>query len=504
MMDEYLDVVIVGAGLSGIGAARYLKTRLPGKSFAILESKPRMGGTWDLFRYPGVRSDSDMHTMGYAFKPWNHPKAISDGDAILAYIEETAAENGLTSRIRFEHQLVSASWSSAKAQWTLDVRRGDGGMVRLRCGFLFSCAGYYRHDEGHLPHWPGYGDYKGILVHPQFWPEDLDWSGKRIVVIGSGATAVTLSPVLAEKGAHVTQLQRSPTYMVTRPVVDALAERLRRWLPPMLSYQAVRWRNILRNRLLIRQMARDLGRAKRQLVALAKAQAGPWCDIKHLTPDYMPGQQRICRVADGDFFKAIRDGQLTLVTDEIERFDASGIRLASGQHLEADIVITATGLVLQALGGAAYEVDGQAIDPGKLLIFKGFMYSNVPNLIYFTGYTNASWTLKVDLVADYACRLLAHMQRTGAKQVTARASEDVFQAPGRTSTFISGYVRRAAHRMPRPGPAYPWIHEQNYFWDRKTLLRGKVDDGTLDFSRPKPVVLPPAQRVHAPLPIAAE
>jgi cation diffusion facilitator CzcD-associated flavoprotein CzcO len=504
MGDETLDVVIVGAGLSGIGAARYLKSRLPGKSFAILESKPRIGGTWDLFRYPGVRSDSDMHTMGYAFKPWNHPKAMSDGDAILAYIKETAEENGLTSHIRFEHTLLGASWSSTRSQWTLEVRRGDGSTTRIRCRFLFSCAGYYRHDEGYLPQWRGFHDYKGTVVHPQFWPEELDWSGKRIVIIGSGATAVTLAPVLAEKAAHVIQLQRSPTYMVTRPAVDALAERLRRWLPPMLSYQAVRWRNILRNRLLIRQMARDLGRAKRQLVGLAKAQAGPACDIKHLTPDYMPGQQRICRVADGDFFKAIRNGNLSLATGDIERFDAAGVWLASGQHVTADIVITATGLVLQALGGAAYEVDGQAIDPGKLLIFKGFMYSNVPNFVYFTGYTNASWTLKVDLVADHACRLLAHMDKTGARQVTARASEALFRQPGRPTNFISGYVRRAAHRMPRHGPAFPWIHEQNYFWDRKTLLRGKVDDGTLDFSGPKPVVLPPSQRLQAPLSLAAE
>ena len=504
MADEYLDVVVVGAGLSGIGVARYLTARLPHKSFAIIESKPRLGGTWDLFRYPGIRSDSDMHTMGYAFKPWNYPKAISDGGDILDYIEETARENALWPHIRFEHKLLRASWSSAQSRWTLELQRGDGSRTRLTCGFLFSCAGYYRHDEGHLPDWPGYEDYAGTVVHPQFWPHGVDWTGKRVVIIGSGATAVTLSPVLAEKASHVWQLQRSPTYMVTRPAIDRLAETLKRWLPDTLAYQLVRWRNILRNRLLIKQMTRDLAGTKRRLVQLAKAQAGPNCDVRDLTPDYLPGQQRICRVADGDFFKAIRDGKLSLVTDEIERFDAGGIRLKSGNYLAADIVITATGLVLQALGGAAYEVDGQAIDAGKLLIFKGFMYSNVPNLVYFTGYTNASWTLKVDLVADYACRLLAHMDKTGARQATAWASEEVFRQPGRPNNFISGYVRRAAHRMPKAGPAWPWIHEQNYFWDRKTLLRGKVDDGTLDLSGPKPVVLPPAQRVAEPLPIAAE
>ncbi|MFO1081113.1 MAG: NAD(P)/FAD-dependent oxidoreductase [Reyranellaceae bacterium] len=504
MANDYLDVVIIGAGLSGIGAARYLRTRLPHKTFALLETKPRVGGTWDLFRYPGIRSDSDMHTMGYAFKPWNNPKAISDGGAIVDYIRETADENGIVPHIRFEHTLLRASWSSARSEWTLEVRRGDGSTIQIRCGFLFSCAGYYRHDEGYLPQWAGYQSYAGLKVHPQFWPEDLDWTGKKVVIIGSGATAVTLSPVLAEKAAHVWQLQRSPTYMVTRPAVDRLAETLKRWLPDMLAYQAVRWRNILRNRLLIRQMARDIKAAKTRLVRLAKAQAGPACDLRDLTPSYLPGQQRICRVADGDFFTAIRDRKLTLVTDEIERFEPWGIVLKSGRQLEADIVITATGLVLQALGGARYEVDGQAIDPAKLLIFKGFMYSNVPNFIYFTGYTNASWTLKVDLVADYACRLLAHMDKTGAKQVTPRADETLFQQPGRRNNFTSGYVLRAVDRMPKAGPAYPWIHEQNYFWDRKTLLRGRVDDGTLDFSGPKPVVLPPSQRLPDPLPIAAE
>jgi cation diffusion facilitator CzcD-associated flavoprotein CzcO len=503
MTTKYVDVLIIGAGLSGIGAARHLKKRLPKKSFALLETKKRIGGTWDQFRYPGIRSDSDMHTMGYAFKPWTHPKAISDGDSILEYVRETATENGLLPHIRFEHKVLGASWSSADSRWTVEVKRGDGSIITMSCGFLFSCAGYYRHDEGYLPQWPGYSEFKGTIVHPQFWPQELDWTGKRIVIVGSGATAVTLSPVLAQDAAHVTQLQRSPTYMVTRPTVDAFAEGLRRWLPSKLAYQAVRWRNILRNRLLIRQMSRDLGRARRNMIGLAKAQAGPECDIRHLSPDYMPGQQRICRVADGDFFRAIRDGRLTLVTDEIRRFDSTGILLESGQHLEADIVITATGLVMQALGGAAYEVDGQEIEPGKLLIFKGFMYSNVPNLIYFTGYTSASWTLKVDLVANYACRLLAHMDKIGAPQVAPRATAETFEQPGKPNKFISGYVQRAARRMPRHGAAYPWIHEQNYFWDRKTLLRGRVDDGTLGFSRDT-VILPPSQRAVPTLAQAAE
>ena len=504
MAEERFDVIIIGAGLSGIGAARYLKTRLPGKSFVLLETKPRLGGTWDLFRYPGIRSDSDMHTMGYAFKPWKHPKAIADGGSILSYIEETAAENDLERHIRYQHKVIRASWSSAQSLWTLDIETGDGGSRVLTCSFLFSCAGYYRHDQGHLPEWPGYQDYQGKLVHPQFWPQDLDYSGKRIVVIGSGATAVTLSPVLAEQAAHVTQLQRSPTYVVSRPSEDALANGLNRWLPSRLAYPIVRWRNILRGRLRMRRMAKDLPATKRLLVHLAKQEAGPDCDARHFTPSYLPGQQRICIVPDGDMFRSIRDGKVSMVTDEIERFDATGIRLKSGDRLDADIVVTATGLVLQALGGVAVEIDGQAIDPAKLLIFKGFMYSNLPNFIYFTGYTNASWTLKVDLVADFACRMLQHMDRTGAKQVTPVAEEALFHQPPKPSYFISGYFRRAAHRMPKHGASFPWIHEQNYFWDRKTLLRGRVDDGSLDFSGPRPITLPPSQRVEQPVRAAAE
>jgi cation diffusion facilitator CzcD-associated flavoprotein CzcO len=504
MTTERFDVVIIGAGLSGIGAARYLKTRLPGKSFVVLESKPRMGGTWDLFRYPGIRSDSDMHTMGYAFKPWKHPKAISDGPSIISYIKETAAENDIDRHIRYEQKVISASWVSETSTWTLELEQADGSRSQIACAFIFSCAGYYNHHEGYLPEWPGYQDYKGTLVHPQFWPEDLDYAGKRVVIIGSGATAVTLSPALAEKAAEVIQLQRSPTYVVSRPSEDAFNTFLKRFLPDQLAYQATRWRTIIAGRLRAKRFAKDPQGMKKMLVDLAVAEVGPDCDPKHFTPDYWPGQQRICRVPDSDMFKAIRSGKVKMVTDKIERFDATGIQLASGQHLDADIIVTATGLVLQALGGVKYAVDGQRIEPGKLLMFKGFMYSNMPNLIYFTGYFNASWTLKVDLVADYACRLLKHMDETGAKQVTPRADNAVFAKPGIPNRFISGYIRRAAGRVPKMGAEFPWFTEQNYFWDRKTLLRGKVDDGTLDFSGPKPVVLPDLQRAEPVLQQAAE
>jgi cation diffusion facilitator CzcD-associated flavoprotein CzcO len=496
MTIERFDVIIIGAGLSGIGAARYLKTRLPQKSFAILETKPRMGGTWDLFRYPGIRSDSDMHTMGYAFKPWKYPKAISEGPAIISYIKETAAENDIDRHIRYEHKVLSASWSSQDTTWTLEIEKADGTRTKLQSAFVFSCAGYYNHHEGYLPEWPGYNDYKGTLVHPQFWPEDLDYSGKRIVIVGSGATAVTLAPSLAEKAAHVIQLQRSPTYVVSRPAVDGFNTVMKAILPAQLAYQATRWRTIIEGRLRAKRFAKDPKAAKQMLVDLAVQQAGPDCDPRHFTPDYWPGQQRICRVPDGDMFKAIRERKIEMVTDEIERFDATGIQLKSGRHLDADIIVTATGLVLQSLGGAKYSVDGQEIVPGKLIMYKGFMYSNVPNMIYFTGYFNASWTLKVDLVADFACRLLKHMDETGTKQVTPRADNEVFAKPGRPNRFLSGYIRRAAGKVPKMGADFPWFTEQNYFWDRKTLLRGKVDDGTLDFSGPKPVVLPPLQRAE--------
>jgi monooxygenase len=503
MSIERFDVVIVGAGLSGIGAARYLKARLPSKSFVILETKPRMGGTWDLFRYPGIRSDSDMHTMGYAFKPWKHPKAISEAGAIVQYIQETAAENDLNRHIRYRHRIVSASWSSAQSLWTLEVEQADGSRILLSSPFIFSCAGYYDHHKGYLPEWPGYHDYKGTLVHPQFWPEDLDTTGKRVVIVGSGATAVTLAPALAEKAAEVVQLQRSPTYVVSRPSEDVFNTFLKTFLPAKLAYQATRWRTIISGRLRAKRFAKDPKRAKQMLIDLAKTQIGD-CDVRHFTPDYWPGQQRICRVPDGDMFRAIRDGKVKMVTDQIDHFDATGIQLKGGQHLDADIIITATGLVLQALGGVSYMVDGQAIEPGKLVVYKGLMYSHVPNLIYFTGYFNASWTVKVDLVADFACRLLKHMDDTGAKQVVPRADNEVFAKPPRRMPFISGYIRRAAGRMPRQGADFPWITESNYFWDRKTLLRGPVEDDTLDFSGPKLILLPPLQRVEPALQQAAE
>lgn len=499
------DVLIIGAGLSGIGAARYLKTRCPDKRFAILEEKPRIGGTWDLFRYPGIRSDSDMHTMGYAFKPWVKPQAIADGASILSYVRETAEENGLVSHIRFERTVRKAAYDSATQMWTLTIDHA-GEEETLTCNFLFSCAGYYSHHQGYLPEWDGYDDYQGTLIHPQFWPENLDYTGKRIAIIGSGATAVTLLPSLAEKAAHVVQVQRSPTYIINRPSEDKIANWMHRLLPHSLAHNLARWKIILSGRMRRQRMIKNIKAAKKFFISGVARELGDKVDWeKHFVPDYWPGQQRICAVPDGDMFKTLREGKGSVVTGEIERFTKNGLLMKDGTKIEADIIVTATGLVLQFMGGIDMKVDGERVNPANLLIYKGFMYSNIPNMIYFTGYTNASWTLKVDLVADFACRLLQHMDKTGKTQVVARADEHELEQKNTAIKFISGYFLRAAHRLPKHGKAFPWIHEQDYLWDRKTLKRGKVDDGSLEFSSGTPVDLPLEQRAgDADVGLAAE
>lgn len=504
MSTPQFDVLVIGAGLSGIGVARYLKVRCPGRTFAILESKPRIGGTWDLFRYPGIRSDSDMHTMGYAFKPWTEARAIADGDAILRYIRETAEENDLVRHIRFDHAVKTASYSSADQCWTLEIEH-EGEVQRLTSRFVFSCAGYYRHHEGYLPEWAGYSDYRGVLVHPQFWPEDLDYEGKTIAVIGSGATAVTLTPTLADKAAHVCQIQRSPTYVVSRPGEDAFANGLRRWLPEKLAYAITRWRTIIGGARRRKRMAGNLEGTRKMLIgAVAQSLPKDYDWKTHFVPSYMPGQQRICAVPDGDMFKALSDGRASMVTGHIRRFTSSGLEMEDGREIKADIIVTATGLVMESLGGMNVEVDGQPVDRSKLLIYKGFMYSNLPNLVYFTGYTNASWTLKVDLVADFACRLLNFMKQKGYSQVVPPATEADLENVNSALKFISGYVVRAAARLPKHGKAFPWIHEQDYFWDRKTLKRGKVDDGTLRFSHGERIALPSGQLADGGMRDAAE
>jgi len=485
MAVEHFDVLIVGAGLSGIGAAHHLQARCPGRSYAILEGRDGIGGTWDLFRYPGVRSDSDMFTLGYAFRPWEEAKAIADGPSILKYVQDTAREGGIERHVRFGHRVRSASWSTPDARWTVEVERGaTGETVRLSCNFLFMCAGYYRYDAGYTPAFAGIERFAGRVVHPQHWTDDIAYEGKRVVVIGSGATAVTLLPELAKKAAHVTMLQRSPTYVVARPAEDALANWMRRHLPSKVAYGISRWRRILLGMFIYRMSRRDPEKLKRMLLGGVRQALGRDYDIaRHFTPRYQPWDQRLCLVPDGDLFEAIKSGRASVVTDHIETFTASGIALNSGEHLDADLVVTATGLNLQVLGGLQLTVDGKPVDLAATLNYKGLMYSGVPNLASSFGYTNASWTLKCDLTCEYVCRLLNHMQRHGYAQCVPRDADPGVE-PEPWVDFSSGYIQRAMHLFPKQGSRAPWKLYQNYPRDILLLRYGRVDDGVLAFSRP--------------------
>jgi len=495
---EILDVLIVGAGLSGIGAARQLQQRCPGKRYAILEARDAIGGTWDLFRYPGIRSDSDMYTLGYRFKPWRAAKAIADGPSILSYIRETADEADITGKIRFGHKVVSAAWHSAEACWTVEAERtADGSRQRLKARLLYVCAGYYSYAEGHRPDFPGEENFRGKLVHPQFWDPSIDYAGKRVVVIGSGATAVTLVPAMAETAAQVTMLQRSPTYIVTRPGEDAIANRLRKLLPARVAYGLTRWKNVLLGMFFFQLARRRPAKVKERLVGMAAAQLAPGFDVDtHLTPRYNPWDQRVCLVPDGDLFRAIRNGRASIVTDHIERFDADGIVLKSGQTLPADVVVVATGLKLNMLGDIALTVDGQPRRPSECLAYKGMMLGNVPNMVLAFGYTNASWTLKADLTAEYVCRLLKFMDRRGHRIAMPQVDPDVQRTP--FLDFTSGYVQRAAAVLPRQGDRKPWRVYQNYLMDMLTIRHGRIDDGVLRFDTAQAAPLPH----HDPLPEA--
>jgi monooxygenase len=480
---EHFDVLIVGAGLSGIGAACHLQADAPGKSFAILEARDAIGGTWDLFRYPGIRSDSDMYTLGYSFRPWEEGKAIADGPSIRRYIRETARDHGVDSKIRFRHRVVRAEWSSADTRWTVEAERTDTGeTVRFHCGFLFMCSGYYRYDEGYTPHFEGADRFKGQIIHPQHWPEDLDYTGKRVVVIGSGATAVTLVPAMAKDAAHVTLLQRSPSYIVSLPAEDPLADRLRRLLPSKLAYAIVRWKNVLITSAFF-QLSRRRPRLIKALIRRAvQRRLPPGYDVDtHFRPRYNPWDQRVCLVPDDDLFKVISSGQASMVTDGIETFTEKGLKLASRRELEADLIITATGLNLLMLGGMTIVVDGEEVVPSERVGYKGMMLSGVPNSAMALGYTNASWTLKCDLVAEYVCRLLNHMDEHGYRQCTSRAPDP--SEP--TQPFIdlqSGYVLRSIDSLPKQGMRAPWRLHQNYARDILMLRRGELEDEGIEFS----------------------
>ncbi len=480
---EEPDVLIVGAGLSGIGAAVHLQRDGRGKSFALLEARDAIGGTWDLFRYPGIRSDSDMYTLGYEFKPWRAAQSIADGASIRDYIREAAVEHGIGAHIRTQHRLVSADWSAAEERWTVQVERGPQRQrVQMKPRFLMFCSGYYSYAQGHRPQFPGEAQFAGPVVHPQFWPEGLDYAGKRVVIIGSGATAVTLVPEMARTAAHVTMLQRSPSYVVARPGVDALAETLKRWLPARLAYRLIRSKNVLVGMYFYRVMRRYPGPAKARLVRMVREALGPQFDVdKHFKPNYKPWDQRLCLVPDGDLFKALREGRASVATDQIETFTADGIQLRSGQLLKADVIVTATGLQLNLFGDAKLSLDGRPVNPADLLVYKGMMFSGLPNLANTFGYTNASWTLKADLTARYFCRLLRRMDRHGHTVFTPTRGVDV--APEPFLDFTSGYVQRAAALLPKQGDRRPWRLHQNYVLDLLALRCGKVADGVMAFAR---------------------
>jgi len=476
----HVDVLIVGAGLSGIGAACHLQANAPGSSYAIVEARGSSGGTWDLFRYPGVRSDSDMFTLGYNFRPWTAPKSIADGGDILRYVRETSAEYGVDQHITYHCRVLQAEWSSGDARWTVTVEHTQTGERSQRtCGFLYLCSGYYRYDQGYTPPWPGLDDYAGQLVHPQHWPEDLDITGKRVVVIGSGATAVTLVPALADSAERVTMLQRSPSFFLSLPTHDPLDDLLRKVLPERLAYSAIRRKNI-RVATAVYQLCRRYPARMRKVLrdgAAKRLPAGYDIDT-HFNPAYDPWDQRMCMVPDGDFFRAIRSGKAGIVTDHIESFTEAGIKLRSGAQLEADVIVTATGLNLSPLGSVPLTVDGEPVSVAELVAYKGMMLEGVPNLAFAIGYTNASWTLKVDRVSAYVSRLLHFMAEKGYASVTPRLPSGMT-----TSPFIdmsSGYFERARHLLPRQGERAPWRLRQHYFKDAG-LYRGPIDEKNLEF-----------------------
>ncbi len=469
---QQLDVIVVGAGISGIDAGYHIQTSCPWAQYAILEARDAIGGTWDLFRYPGIRSDSDMLTLGFPFRPWPGSKLLADGPSILKYVRETAAEYGIDQHIRFNHEVVRAAWSTEKARWLVEARTKDGKAVELECRFLYMCSGYYDYAGGYTPELPGSAQYRGRIVHPQQWTPDIDYAGKRVIVIGSGATAVTLVPELAKQAAHVTMLQRSPTYIMSIPAIDPLAKYLPRG--------AARWKNITLAMAFYQWCRRYPKQAGSWIVEQVRKQLPEGYDLTHFTPRYKPWDQRLCFVPDSDLFKSIKEGRASVVTDTISTFTERGIKLASGAELEADLVVTATGLRLKFLAGMAVTVDGKAIDAPSLLVYKGMMLSGVPNLAFAVGYTNASWTLKCDLTSRYVCRLLDHMHRKHKRVCMPHRDPAVEELP--LIDFNSGYVTRALSNLPKQGKTVPWRLYQNYALDIVTLRYGKIDDGVMQYS----------------------
>ncbi len=500
---EHFDVLVIGAGLSGIGAGYHLQTMCPERTYAILEGREAIGGTWDLFRYPGLRSDSDMFTLGYRFRPWTGGKAIADGPSIKAYIESTAAEFGIDKKIRFRQRVTRAEWSSAEARWLVTAEVGpERTLARYTCNFLYMCTGYYDYESGYTPELPGRDQFRGRVVHPQQWPENLDYEGKRVVVIGSGATAITLVPAMSKKASHVTMLQRSPTYIAALPSRDRVADALRRYLPEKTAYAAARWKNVLVSMFFYQLARRRPAFVKGMIRKGTQRFLGPDFDVDtHFKPRYEPWDERLCVASDGDFFRALKKGSASVVTDAIETFTETGIRLRSGKHIDADIIVTATGLNAKLITGLSLVVDGAPVDLSKTTIYKGMMCSDVPNAVSAFGYTNASWTLKCDLIAQHVCRILNHMAENGYASVTPRV-RDASMPTEPLLDLKSGYVRRAVGQLPRQGARSPWRLHQNYVRDLLLLRFGKVAEKELEFAR-APVVRLAPKPAPEPMPAVA-
>jgi monooxygenase len=483
---HHTDTLIIGAGISGIGVACRLRQESPDRDFAILERRSAIGGTWDLFRYPGIRSDSDMFTFGYDFRPWDELKVLADGDSIRSYVTATAKEFGVDQRINYGVKVLSADWSSSEQKWTVNVLREATGDTEVwMCSFLVAATGYYNHDEGYRPEFPGAETFQGTTIHPQHWPENFDYTGRKIVVIGSGATAVTLVPAMADDAEHVTMLQRSPSYIFSLPSTDKITAIQRRFLPRSVSYKLTRARNIAMARTIFNTSRRFPGPVRSWLLGQVKKQVGDGVDMAHFSPTYGPWDQRLCACPDGDFFRVLRDGKASIVTDTIETFTPTGIKLTSGEELEADVIVTATGLSLQLLGGAVLTVDGTPADPSARCSYKGVMLEGIPNLAWVFGYTNLSWTTKVGLTSSYLVRLFNHMDETGTAVVVApdagdRVIDETFLS-GKSGELSSGYLQRGAHLMPRQGREFPWKSVQDYRHDKKVLLSDPIEDGVLSF-----------------------
>ena len=485
MSVNHVDVLIIGAGLSGIGAASHLEREAPNKSYAILESRGAMGGTWDLFRYPGIRSDSDMHTLGYSFKPWKHERAIADGPAILDYIRETAREYDVEKHIRYNHRATKISWDSSRALWTVSIEKQGASAGTISCNFIYSCTGYYRYDKGYTPDFPDIEQFKGQVIHPQLWPEDLDYADKNVVVIGSGATAITVVPEMAKTAKHVTMLQRSPTYVVSRPGRDAFALRMDRWLPSRLAYLVTRWKNVSMQALIYQYSRRRPQKMKEFLLALTSRELSGKVDVDtHFNPKYNPWDQRLCLVPDSDLFRSLRRGTSSVVTDHIQRFTKTGIKLESGDLLKADIVVTATGLELLPMGGMEIEVDGKTMVLPDTLGYRGMMLSDIPNFVLAAGYTNASWTLKCDLTSEYVCRMLNHMDKKGFAYCVPRNRDPAMERVSFLD-LASGYVDRSIDRFPKQGLKSPWKLYQNYLLDILSLRFGAMNDKELEYGKVK-------------------